>query len=340
MKSVHGTCNKDVLARYTDNLNKPLHEIDAMVARMGYPQFSEFAAERVGAVKLDNPHMNNLRQFYDRTTAQLRNRAKKDRAFIRKQEQEYDDALSRSREKEGKRTAEREVASLEEELDFNMTSVMRQLGKKNVGFTIKRGGKAVPGNNGNAMANVYNVDRFVSEASIGRKTGTFTDMETGKTAKITYNDFSVEVKDAKSYGKLMLYLFPHELNSFQRVDPVDGKFSYRLNGEISYDIAVVAIGESGHFICEQRNVKSGALGAVALRKVSEAEFDNRIEALNGGGPRTRGSMTAELKWLLREQQDYNVQRLRMENEAFRNKVRLVISPCLMQGAGQPVVDSQ
>jgi hypothetical protein len=327
MKTLHHTCDRDALAKYTDNLNKPLYEIDAMVAGMGYPQFSEFASERVGAVKLDNPHMNNLRQFYDRTAAQFRNRAKKDRSFIRKQELAYDNMLNRSREQENRRTAERDAQSLQEETDFNMASAMRQLGKKNVGFTIREGGKAIPGSNEDPPANVYNVDRFVVETTIARKTGTFTDSETGKTATIAYNDLSVSVKDPGSYGRLMLYLFPRELNSFQRIDPEGGKFSYSLNGGMTYDIAVVGIGESGHFIYEQRTVKSGDLGSISLKKVSEAAFNNRIEALSGNSTKNRSGIMAELDWLLKEQQNYKVQRLRMENEAFRQRIRGVVFPC-------------
>jgi hypothetical protein len=316
MRGIHGTCSEAVLEKYTNNLNKPLYEIDGEVAAMGYAGFSEFANERVGAVKLDNPHMNNLRQFYAHAVDKLKRAAKKDRDFVRKQEQAWDTAMSTSRRKERERTVTRDAKALDEEYTLNLRNVCRQLGKS-VGFQIHGGGT------------VYNLDKYVMDATIARKSTVITDTETGKTATITYNAFTARVADAANYEKCFMYLFPHELNSFQRVDPNNGLFDYPLNNDIVYDLAVVGMNEAGYHLYVKKELNKGELGTITLEPVSNDDFNSRIEALNKNRSSKHKEMkiTDELEWLLQEQKDYKVQRERKENVAFRAKIGRTIFPC-------------
>lgn len=316
MRSIHGTCAQAVLEKYTNNLNKPLYEIDGEVAAMGYAGFSEFAKERVGAVKLDNPHMNNLRQFYAHAVEQLKKAAKNDRDFVRKQEQAWDDELTTARTKEATRKVEREAKALDEEYNLNLRNVCRQLGQS-VGFQIHGGGT------------VYNIDKYVMDATIARKTTVINDPGTGKSATITYNTFYTRVADFRQYDQCFLYLFPHELNSFQRVDPKNGLFDYPLNNDIIYDIAIVGMNEAGYHLYIKKGLNKGELGTVPLEHVSNDEFNSRIEALNKGRNSERKQMkiTDELEWLLQEQKDYKVQRQRKESAAFRAKIGRTIFPC-------------
>ena len=120
---------------------------------------------------------------------------------------------------------------------------------------------------------------------------------TTQRATIVYNDFALEVTDSRQYGKLMLYLFPHGLNSFVRIDPVNGKFSRRLNDEMTYDVVVIGISGDGYFLYEKRNLNEGDLGEVALFKVSEETFTYRMQALNRDRGENPRPVALDLDWL-------------------------------------------
>ncbi len=326
MRVIHNTCCKDVLEKYTNNLNKPLHEIDQMLVEMGYTEFSDFAAERVGGIQLDNPHMNNLAHFYDQAVSQLKEQVKKDKAFLRKLEMDWDRKLRKERSKETDRTAKRDAKALQEEYKLNLNNVYEQLGKPNP-LVFRQLGKTV-GFRITGNSAIYNIDKYVMDATVARQSTTITDATTGKTAQITYNDFSVSVDKPEQYERLFLYLFPKELNSFQRIDPKGkGVFDYPLNNDIQYDLAVIGINESGYFIYRKTGLNKGALGTVSLEKVSEATFNAMIEELNSGRNKKSMSITNELKWLAVEKEDYKVQRLRKEQATFRSEVRSAVFPC-------------
>ena len=329
MKAIHSTCNKDVLNLYTNNLNKPLYEIDLQVAEMGYPNFNEFAAERVGALKLDNAHMNNLRQFCNRAIAVLSKEAKKNHDFLRNQELAWDNQLNKARSNEMERTSERNERNYSEEYAFNYANAAKQLGykKKTVGFTIRNNGNRQQ--NPNAV-NTYNLDAFVADVTTTRTTGTFTDSETKKQATITYNEFTVSVENSQQFSKVMMYLFPDKLTSFQRIDPTDGVFSYPLNNDMSYNIAIIGINEDGYHLFEKTACNNGKLGVVKLEKTTETLFNKRITALNSERLDKPMKITDELDWLIKEQANYKIQRLRMEQQVFRNQLRQIVFPCMIE----------
>jgi len=321
MKAIHATCSKEVLKQYTSNLDKPLYVIDEKVAAMGYPEFKAFAAERVGAVKLSDPHTKNLQAFYTKSIANLKEAARKDKDFLRKMEQSWDNKVTSERTQQSARKSGREATALNEEYELNLKNVCRQLGRT-VGFQIHGGGT------------VYNIDKYVMDATVARESAVITDPSTGKTATITYNPFSVSVSNPEKYEKLFLYLFPHELNSFQRIDPKGALFDYNLNNAIQYDLAVVGMNEDGYYLFTKKSLNKGALGTVSLTKLSEAEFNKTIESLNSGRNSKPMKIKDELSWLSVERENYKVQRLRKEQAVFREKLRKIVFPC-MSAFGQP-----
>jgi len=321
MQAVHATCSEEILSKYTGNLNLPLYEIDEQVAAMGHPEFSAFAAERVGGVNLRDSHLENLNRFYETNITKLRDAVSRDKNFILKQELAWNRRMDHARVHEQERSINRQATNLSEEFNFNLRNVYRQLGTS-VGFRIRR------------SAFAHNIDRYVNtiprdvmNATVTRTTTVITSPRTGKTATITYNDFSVSVDKPGQYGKLFLYLFPHELNSFQRINPVKGLFDYRLNNDIEYDLAVVGMNDDSYYLYTTKGLNKGALGTVPMAKLREEEFNRAIEALNKDRISKPMKIVDELRWLSLEKQDYKVQRLRQEQAAFRRKIRAVIFPC-------------
>ncbi len=325
MKEIHPTCKAEVLALYVNNLNKNISDIDHQVVNMGYTTFEEFAKEQVGALNPNNPHLNSLIKFYDQTAKEISEKTSQLIAKQLKREKVFDSELAQSRMKETDRAILRKVQASNEEYELNLNNVYKQLGKekssirqitnKTIGVTIINSG-------------VYNIDKYVMDATVSRTSTVITDPETGKTAKITYNDFSFQVKDANKYPKLFAYLFPSKLNSYQHISGTNGSFTYPLNDDIVYHLAIVGINEDGFFYYEQKNIKEGKLGEIVLEKLTEKEMDQRIDALN----ESRGiikpmKIKDELGWLVKEQKYYVETKRRMEQARFVRRMKRVVFPC-------------
>ncbi|MBI1837328.1 MAG: hypothetical protein HYR91_08700 [Flavobacteriia bacterium] len=326
MATIHSTCDEKLLDLYTSDLSKSMKSLDEKAVKMGYKQFNEYVSENIGAVNPDSPHYKNLERFYKNAIEQLKEEAISNQRKQQEKDDQWDEDLNNERNNELQRTSNRENKALIEEFKFNLENVEKQLGKT-LGFKII------------GISSIYNLDKYVIEGNIAkiwnstvkRKTTTITDPETGKTAKITYNPFSFQVKNNKNYPKLFAYLFPSQLNSYQRISPINGKFDYPLNNDIDYDLCIVGISDKGYFYQEKKGVKKGNLGELNLTELSEKELDKKINSLNEArGIIEKMPIGDELAWLYKEQKNYVVQKQRKENEAFRNTIRKVIFPCWVE----------
>lgn len=203
---------------------------------------------------------------------------------------------------------------------------MRQMQNRPVvGFTIRR------------MAITHNIDKYAASGNLAQAMAAAqsdtTTMEIRtpifKPIKAPeYESFSVSVKNNTDYGKTMVYLFPKQVKSFQRLDGSGGQFNGRLNKDMQYDLLVVGIAENGFYLYEETGVDGGQKSIDHLEQVSEAEFNRRVERMNANRLDKPMAVFDELEWLVKEQQNYKVQRLRMEKAAFRNEIRPIVFPCL------------
>lgn len=317
MKVIHGTCDKKVLEVYVSNLNTPLWKLDERVVKMGYAQFQQFADQKVGMIRIDDAHQKNLNAFYEKAVETIREKGKQELEAALKKERQWDKEMEREREKEQLRKGMRESANLEEEYGFNLANVGKQLGKT-LGFQIHGGGT------------VINIDAYVREATVNRQSTVITDPETGKTAQITYEPMSIEVKNAEKYGRLYLYLFSKEINSYQRLDFRNGKLEYNLNGDMNYRAAIVGMNENGYFYHQVNELKAGDLGAISLNQISEKEFEQEITGLNNNRSTKPMDLKDELKWLFKEKANYEVQKKRRANAAFRREIEPTVYKCQME----------
>lgn len=317
MKAIHGTCNKKVLELYVSNLNTPLWKLDERVVKMGYSEFQQFADQKVGVIKIDDAHQKNLNSFYEKAIESIRETGKKNFEAAIKKERKWDDEVQKERNKEVLRKGMRESANLEEEYEFNLANVGKQLGKT-LGFQIHGGGTIV------------NIDKYVWDATVARQSTLITDPETGKTAQITYEPLTVEVQQSEQYDKLFIYLFSKEINSYQRLDFKDGKLNYNLNGDMNYTAAIIGMNEQGYFYHQINELKAENLGVISLDEISEKEFDKRINILNEHRTDKPMDLKDELKWLFKEKANYAVQNQRRKNAAFRKEIRPVVYMCQME----------
>ncbi len=324
MQAVHNTCDNTVLDKYVNGLNRSMSSIDREVVEMGYPEFEAYAAENVGKLNPNNPHLKNLKQFYEQGVEALKKRAKYAQDKEAKRQKKWDDKVGEERQSEQNRKADRENTNLQEEFSFNLDNVYKQLGYTR-GFTvIGRGGTISPG------PIIKNIDQYVCEATVKRESTTITDPKTGKKAQITYNDFTIDVSNPEQYEMLYMYLFPHQLNSYQRINPSNGKFDYRLNGDIIYDVAVIGINENGYHYFQKQTLNSGNLGTVTLEQISERKFEASLAQLNKKRIGKPMRIKEELDWLLTERENYKEQELRESMNVFRTKLANRISGCLFK----------
>lgn len=314
MRSVHQTCAKKVLDVYTKNMSAPMHELDQKVADMGYSKFQQFAAENVGALKPNDPHVKGLQAFYERGIAQLKAEEKRNREKEQKRRNDWDQEVSKERGEEISRTVKRESKVFVEEYNLNHKNVRRQLGRV-LGARIY------------GSRPVSNIDKFVLETTLARKTAEFYDKETGKTARIQYNDFSFSITNYKEYTQVFAYLFPDKLNSYHRLNGRNGSFNFPLNDEVIYDLAIVAITEKGYSYTQLLTVKGGNLGELKLDRVSESKLDASIKLLNNKRGVNIFNVQDELKWLVKEQHNYVEQKKRSDNQLFRSQLQKIVFPC-------------
>ncbi|MCJ8292577.1 MAG: hypothetical protein HRT58_21770 [Crocinitomicaceae bacterium] len=315
MRSIHNTCNNKVLDKYVRQLNKPLSIIDKEVVAMGYPQFEVFVAENMGKVNVNNPHLKHLQSFYEKAVKQLKKKNKSLQDKDKKRKQNWDNNIRQERKNESTRKLYRESQALQEEYEFNMKNVKRQIGPT-VGFTIKHGG-----------GTVYNIDKYVWDATVNRESMDRIDPVSGKRVKITYNDFSFNIQNPDKYIKLFAYIFPHQINSYQRLEGKNGKFSYPLNDDMIYDIAVVGITEDGYEYFQKMTFKKGELGSLTLKQVSEDKMKASIKQLNRKRITKPMRINAELEWLIKERKDFKEQKLRKKMDVFRQEIGGRICPC-------------
>lgn len=341
MQAIHRTCNKKVFEVYTSNLNEPLWQKDERVAKMGYPEFKAFAAERVGAMKINDKHARNLAAFYASMTEILRNKGKREVEAALAKERKWDEQLMHSRNKEIVRQGLRFNANLNDEANFNLKNISKQFGRK-VGFQLKRTTFLAPNGivpkikkNG---AIIVNLDRLTKVFLSSRQSATIKDNKSDKTVTISYREFQVEVNNATEFDKLYFYLLPKELNSYQRLNFGNGKLNYSLNEAVQYSAVAFGMNENGFFLYDFNEFKGESASNIDLKPVSEADLNKILTERSHVSENKAYSMQKELAWLFVEKQNYQVMKQRNSNAKFRQDVEPSVFPCLKDD-GAAVTDS-
>ncbi len=354
MKTVHQTCDPNVLKCYTNGLKLPLWKIDQQVVQLGYPEFKAFADQRIGKVTISDEHQQNLLQFYDEAIALLHEKGKKATLAALQQAQEWNQSMKNEREKDRVRSGLRAAKNKEEEANFNLASVSKQLGKT-VGFALnsttfsapsqkENTEKSLPVSNTSAPTNVandftytVNIDRLTPGLFSSRQNVDVMLMDKSNKAHIRYSPFELVVNDASQYDRLMLYLFANGVNSFERIDVTNGKLNYSLNDKMQYAAAVFGQNETGYYLKTWSNFTANDVKTVILSSVSEQAFEQQLSALNRSFGGEKASLKTELNYWFKEQKNIVVQQQQKAQQAFRAKLYPTVFPCEVNG--QMAVDT-
>ncbi|MBI1288774.1 MAG: hypothetical protein GC178_14495 [Flavobacteriales bacterium] len=344
---IHGTCDQWILDYYVNNLDKRLCTLDSAVAQkrgsmhIGYSgveyyaddtigvtsvelpaedKFWEFARRGDGRVETDNKYAEFLKGYYHR-------QAKMEAEAIQLVRKQYDEEnLKKLREAQEQRNshtsaeAERYLRNWSEEFQTNLKEAYRQLGYKPT--TVR------PRNNAIVTTPGWkNVDQAVAESTTNRTTLDYTD-KNGKRAVIKYEPISLEIANAAEFDRVLVYMLPDNLYSFQRMTQNGNRYSEKLNELFAYDVMCIGFKGEESFIHHIKKAKPKDYGSVTLEYIPETELEKLLYRVKDYSvQRNLKEDLAYQKFDIKEQK--RVKKL-MAREQLRNEMYAVVFPCSPQ----------
>jgi len=287
-------------------------------------QFKKFAAQKLGGVKVSSESVKVLNNYYKNVAAAQQQAAKKVQDKLWSEYQDGVKEINNIESQEVERIADNYQKMYYEELNFNIKEVSAQLGipadtelpadefrKRGYVGTI-----ASPG--------WLNVDRQIRE-SLDNRTSVDVTLD-GKNAKIAYEEMTVEVSNEANFDRVLTYLLPKELTSYQRVTKRDGaKFTETLNEFMEYDLLVVGFkGEEVSLVLEEGvSPKAYELSL----KPSSMDRLNALMTESGKGMDARKNLTSSIKNKIRQKVLTDKMKPYKEMQRFRNELAGTLFPC-------------
>lgn len=324
LKIIFKTCNGKIFNLYVNNLSKDLYEIDSVAATLcsGDEQksFLEFYKRRDGGVDISSNQSKLLQKYFE----EKRNTyAKAVNEVLLKMYKDEEKKLEYSNEKHEKQTLEniaRSSKTFNEELDINMNEAYRQLGKERP--------KVIAAENyvsGDITQTGWNnVDRYVIESTVNRTTLDYTDPESGKKAIIKYEPITIAVNDYKNYDRVVCYMIPNKLSSFQLMKNAPNGFKETLNELMNYSIITIGFKGNDTYYNEISSAKAQAY-TVDLKKIKTSELDKKLSVsfpLN-----QQADILKDIDYQLFDINETKRQAKINKREEIRNRLQETVFPC-------------
>ncbi len=321
LQVIFKTCNHSILDLYIKNMDKNMCEIDKIAATMcGGEQshkFEEFANRKNGGVSIERSHMTKLARYmeekrkiyHDATVSTLKKMYEKEGVMDLRAMEEF--------AKHNSEEFNRKQDVFEEELETNMKEAYRQLGKE------YRQGQPRNFLGANIVNTGWkNVDAYVFESTIKRTTLDYTDPENGKKAVIKYEPFSIRVSEFEKYDRVVAYLIPNKLSSFQKMPNVNGIFKENLNELFEYGVIVFGFKGDEVFGGQLATAKPGEV-RLTLNKMGEADL-RAYRYMNMGA---KINMVNELNYQIFEQKESIRKKAVAKREEIKWRLWMVVFPC-------------
>ena len=334
LQFIFTTCNPNFINYYLNNLDKPIYFIDSLSANATNgsqrEKFIEFYNRKDGGVNINDNTLNKLHQYYEQKYEVYKIASKKTLKDYydknKKEDQEYADKSVKKSLDESYRSS----TIFNEELCKNLTNAYAQIGKTrdcNNSTPPKAQAYTFP------IANTgwYNLDKYVYDATIQRKTLDYTDPESGRKAVIVYAKCSIDIKNVDGFDFVNVYLLPNELSSYQKMRKVGNLFTESLNMSFNNKIVIVAKkGKAWYW-----NTISKAEGkAYIIELKPNTEFQLK-KALNSFNESKKGDIMDDMaynEYVEEYQQALNKRELLAEQ---KRKIAKVIFPCNIQDNSMP-----
>jgi hypothetical protein len=243
-------------------------------------KFIAFAAQGKGRVKMDKGAAKMLKAYYDdraKVFAKVATKAKK--KLIGKYQIAYDD-LKRANSDNYAKNINYIRENFKKELKINTEEAYRQAGIKIRKFAKRKYRIQAPFRGWN------NIDKVIFSGKVGRSIqdkiweGTITRTTinvglNGKMAEIQYLPVSFKIENESDYDRVLVYLLPEELDSYQRVMKSEGGFTEKLNEFFKYKAVVVGFKGQDIYMGREYTVTTGDY-TLSLVKSTKQQFKQAI----------------------------------------------------------------
>ncbi len=333
LKFIHTTCMPELLELYVKNLGKPMYFIDSLcMVNTGEgvrAQFRIFYERRDGGVKVSNRLQEKLGKYFADKYEVYRKASEK---TWEKYEKELMELAQQAQDKRNAYNSAETIRSsklFDEEYCLNIVDAYRQIGEK----------KECPLSTPPPARNYYhvevvntgwkNLDQYVFEAT-GKRESLQYETEDGRKAVITYSGVSVMVENSRSYDRVLVYLLPKSLGSFQRMRAEGNVFREKLNSLLQYDLVVLAYKGSQAYTVMKQGVGPGEL-SVSLTSITESALKDILNRYAGSKGK---DMQAEAAYQAFEQKESLRYLKLVAEEQKRQQIALSIFPCMPSDATQ------
>lgn len=327
LRYMHSLCTPEFLEMYLKNLDKPLYITDQLIADKNTGEirkkFLQFAARKDGGVIITNGLQQKLSNYFQQKSKAYREAVEKTWAKYNAALQRLDTIADTKNREAAIRNFAREENNFKEELCINLTDAYKQIGvKRNCTDTIvppvdKYYNVTIP------TTGWKNLDAYVMEATVNRQSMEYKDPATGEIAKLIYSETNIKIENEVQFDRVLVYLVPDSLSSFQLVQKKENSYKENLNSLFKYDAVVLAYkGEQAYFY-RQSNVAPKEY-TFSLSPLTEAELKAalKIYSLN----KTK-ELNTEFEYQLFEQQEVLRQLQLRKDQQFREKVAESIFSC-------------
>ena len=340
LRFMHSLCDAKYLNVYLEALDTPIYVIDQYIADNSTGEirkkFLEFASRKDGGVMLKEGMQEKLSNYFQQKYKAYREAAEKTWAKHREELARLNQIADNKRREQATRDYIREDKNFEEEFCINLTDAYRQIGvKRTCNDTIISPPPPVKYYNVTITTVGWkNLDVYVFDATTNRQSMTYTDPVSGKTARLTYKEVNISIENIEQYDKVLVYLIPDSLSTFQRLEQQGDVFKESMNLLFKYD--AVAIGYKGTqtFFYRQPGLQPGS-HVFRLSLTTEKELKDVLK--NYSNQKSKEFET-ELEYQLFEQQEIVRQVQLRKEEEFREKVASAIFNCGEVGYGLPEKD--
>jgi mono/diheme cytochrome c family protein len=322
LKVIFQTCDARVLQLYVNNLDHDLYELDSTAATLTSGElqtaFKKFAERRDGGVEISNDQGIKLQKYFEEKQAFYYKTAfdiMQKRINI---ETKLNEKALEKQNSQSFATLFRNFNNYQEELEINMDEAYRQVGKKRTPVSDNYASGTI------SQTGWNNLDRYVIESTFNRTTLDYTDPENGKKAVIKYEPVSVTVTNSEDYDRIVCYMIPDKLSSFQLMKQEGTVFKEKLNELLKYSIMTLGFKGNKTFYYEIKNAKAQDY-SISLTAIKAAALDKK---LNTAFPlNQKKDLLKDIAYQQFDVGEIKRQKKIRQREEIRSRLTRVVFPC-------------
>lgn len=335
LKVIFKTCDSRVFNLYVNNLDKNLYEADSMAAWLlsgGLKTaFLDFYARKDGGVDISDAQNKELQNYFEKKHSAYTQAITETLQKLYDSENAQNQAAAKQILQHQNDETIRSSATFAQEFKLNLNEAYKQLGMPTFPASIRTStntyASLTSGNYLSAPLIVTgwcNVDRYALDATRNRTSLNFKDNFSGKKANIAYKPVSVTVADYTSYDRVVCYMIPDKLSSFQTMNYSGDRFKQTFNELLAYSIVTIGFKGEKRFYSEVKQAQPQAyqLNLKAIEPAALDLFLNKSFPLNQAV-----DLSKDLNYQLFDMKESKRQYAIAQRESLRYRILPVVLPC-------------